>query len=275
MLPPSSTQSPAPRVHWWQALLLGTVQGATEFVPVSSSAHLNIAHHLLGQKTRQLPFDVVLSVGTIGALGWYYRRDWKAMVREKEQRRLLFLVGLACVPAVLVAALSPIRKWEDSSKLFYSPFYNGLWMMLGGALLLGADRYGSQTRDVADLKAQDALWIGASQALALVPGFSRSGSTLATGLLLGLRREEAARFSFLLSLPISVGAVLYELRRFKPHSLGAGSGEAALGVASSGVSGFYAISFLLRALHKRDVTPFVAWRAVVGLFAMVWFWKQK
>lgn len=267
--------TPSPRVNWWQALLLGIVQGATEFVPVSSSAHLNITHRLLGQKTRQLPFDVVLSVGTIGALGWYYRHDWKAMLREKEQRRLLFLVGLACVPAVLVAALSPIRKWEDSSKFLFSPFYNGVWMMLGGALLLGADRYGSKSRAVADLKPTDALWIGASQALALVPGFSRSGSTIATGLLLGLRREEAARFSFLLSLPISIGAVLYETRAFKPHSLGAGTREAALGVASSGVSGFTAISLLLRALHKRDVTPFVAWRLVVGLFAVVWFWKER
>ena len=262
-------------MSWWQALVLGVVQGTTEFIPVSSSAHLNIVHHLLGQKERQLPFDVVLGVGTVGALGWHYRHHWKALLREKRERRLLGLVLLACVPAVGVAAFSPIRKWEDSSKFFHSPFYNGLWMMMGGALLLWADRTGSKERDLESLGKRDALWIGASQALALVPGFSRSGSTMATGLWLGLKREEAARFSFLLSLPISVGAVLFELRRFNPRTLGAGPLESVLGVLSSGASGFYAISFLLSYLKKRDATPFCLWRLVIGSLALLKFWSKR
>ncbi len=164
------------QVSWWQAIVLGLVQGLTEFIPVSSSAHLNITHHLLGQSNRQLPFDVLLSVGTILGLAWYYARDWKALLSDKRQRWLLNLVLLACVPAVLVAAFSPIRHLEDTSKFFISPFYNGLWMILGGALLLIADKVGAKKRDIKNIKNGDAVIIGASQALALIPGFSRSGS---------------------------------------------------------------------------------------------------
>ncbi len=260
-------------VNWWQAIVLGLVQGLTEFIPVSSSAHLNITHYLLGQNSRQLPFDVVLSVGTILALAWYFRHDWKALLTDKSQRWLLTLVILSCIPAVLVAGLSPIRKWEDTSKFLFSPFYNGLWMIVGGALLLIADRVGAKKRAMSNIKNGDALIIGASQALALIPGFSRSGSTIMAGLFLGLKREDAARFSFLMSLPISIGAVVFELRHFKPALLGAGPLEVVLGVVSSGVSGFFAISFLLSYLRTRDVTPFFVWRVAVGLFAMIVFWK--
>ena len=260
-------------VNWWQAIVLGLVQGLTEFIPVSSSAHLNITHYLLGQNSRQLPFDVVLSVGTILALAWYFRHDWKALLSDKSQRWLLMLVVLSCIPAVLVAGLSPIRKWEDTSKFLFSPFYNGLWMIVGGALLLIADRVGAKKRAMSNIKNGDALIIGASQALALIPGFSRSGSTIMAGLFLGLKREDAARFSFLMSLPISIGAVVFELRHFKPALLGAGPLEVVLGVVSSGVSGFFAISFLLSYLRTRDVTPFFVWRVAVGLFAMIVFWK--
>ncbi len=266
---------PVVQVKWWQAIVLGLVQGLTEFIPVSSSAHLNITHHLLGQNSRQLPFDVLLSVGTILALAWYFRSDWKALLTQKSQKPLFKLVLLACVPAVLVAALSPIRKLEDTSPFFYSPFYNGLWMILGGALLLVADKVGAKKRDIKNIKNGDALVIGASQALALIPGFSRSGSTIMAGLFLGLRREDAARFSFLMSLPISIGAVVYELRHFEPSKLGAGPLESLLGVAASGVSGFFAISFLLSYLKTRGMTPFFVWRVVVGVFAMIWFYSLR
>lgn len=255
--------------------MLGLVQGLTEFIPVSSSAHLNITHYLLGQNSRQLPFDVVLSVGTIIALAWYFLKDWKALLSDNRQRWLLYLVLLSCVPAVLVAALSPIRHLEDTSKFFFSPFYNGLWMILGGALLFVADRVGAKKRAIANLKNGDALLIGASQTLALIPGFSRSGSTISAGLLLGLTREDAARFSFLMSLPISLGAVVFELRHFKPSALGAGTLEVVLGVVASAVSGFWAISFLLNYLRTRGLTPFFLWRVAVGLFAMIWFWKMR
>lgn len=267
----SDTAAKVVDVTWWQAILLGLVQGLTEFIPVSSSAHLNITHQLLGQG-RQLPFDVFISMGTIFSLIWYFRHDWKALLTDKSQTWLLKLVLLACVPAVLVAL--PLRGLEDSSKFFTSPFYNGLWMTIGGILLYVADQVGSKKRAIGNIKNGDSIIIGASQALALVPGFSRSGSTIATGLLLGFKREDAARFSFLMSLPISLGAVVFEARHaMKDGSFGAGAHapEIILGVASAGLSGFWAISFLLRYLSTRGMTPFFVWRIIVGVGAMLYF----
>ena len=274
VLPPVTQK--APDISWWQAILLGLVQGLTEFIPVSSSAHLNITHALLHQG-RNLPFDVFSSVGTILALAWYYRTDWQQLLSNPKQRPLLNLVLLACVPAVLVAVFSPIRKLEDTSKFFISPFYNGLWMILGGALLLVADQVGAKKRLITDVRNGDAITIGASQALALIPGFSRSGSTIAAGLLLGFRREDAARFSFLLSLPISIGAVVFEFRKAlkAPAGFGAHPPEIILCIVAAAVSGFLAISFLLNYLKTRGMTPFFVWRIVVGLAAMAYFWNQR
>lgn len=263
-------------VTWWQAIILGLVQGLTEFIPVSSSAHLNITHYLLGQNSRQLPFDVFLSIGTIVALAWYFFRDWKGLLTDKRQRWMLYMVLLACVPAVLIAKFSPIRDLEDTSKYFFSPFYNGLWLIIGGTLLFIADKVGSKKRPMSNIKNGDAIIIGFSQALALIPGFSRSGSTIMAGLFLGLKREDAARFSFLMSLPISIGAVVYEARGLvKAGSLGAGPLEAILGVTAAALSGFWAISFLLRYLSTRGMTPFFVWRIVVGVGAMIIFFSRR
>lgn len=273
----ATTAANAPaEVSWWQAIVLGLVQGLTEFIPVSSSAHLNITHYLLGQNTRELPFDVFLSIGTTAALAWYFFRDWKALLTDRRQKWTLYMVLLACVPAVLVAAFSPIRHWEDTVKYFYSPFYNGLWMIIGGALLLVADMVGAKKRPLTNIKNGDAIIIGASQALALIPGFSRSGSTIMAGLFLGLKREDAARFSFLMSLPISIGAIVYESKgMIKTGNIGAGPLEAVLGVAAAGLSGFWAISFLLRYLSTRGMTPFFLWRLIVGIMAMIIFFSRR
>ena len=262
-------------VNWWQAIVLGLVQGLTEFIPVSSSAHLNITHFLLGQNSRQLPFDVLLSVGTILALAWYFFSDWKALITDRRQRWLLSLVIISCIPAVLVAKFSPIDRWESTSKFFFSPFYNGLWMIIGGALLLVADFVGAKKRAINNIKNGDAIIIGASQALALIPGFSRSGSTIMAGLFLGIKREDAARFSFLMSLPISIGAVVFKARDLHTTGLGAQPVPALLGVLVSGLSGFWAISFLLRYLATRGMTPFFLWRLVVGLAAMIIFFSRR
>ncbi len=259
------------KVNWWQAIVLGLVQGLTEFIPVSSSAHLNITHYLLGQTSRQLPFDVFISIGTIIALAWYFFRDWKALLTDPKQRWLLYMVLLSCIPAVLVALLSPIRKLEDTSIYFTSPFYNGLYMILGGILLFVADKVGAKKRPISNIKNGDAILIGLSQALALIPGFSRSGSTISAGLLLGLKREDAARFSFLMSLPISIGAVVFEARHLKPGHMGGGILEITLGTVAAALSGFWAISFLLRYLSTRGMTPFFIWRVVVGVAAMIIF----
>lgn len=247
-------------------MVLGLAQGLTEFIPVSSSAHLNILHWLFGQE-RELPFDVMLHVGTLFALGWYFRHDWAALLREPAQRGLRNLVFIACVPAVIFGVLG--RDLQDHPPLA-EVWFNATMLIVAGLLLLWADRSGRKEREVESVGLRGALFIGASQAVALLPGVSRSGATLTAGLMMGLTREAAAKFSFLMSLPITLGAVVYEF--YKDvwqgggfNALGAGPGVVLLGILVSAGSGFWAIGFLLNFLRRRDVTPFVLWRIAVAL----------
>jgi len=253
-------------ISWWQAIVLGLTQGLTEFIPVSSSAHLNIAHWIFDQP-RELTFDVLLHIGTLFALAFYFRNDWKELLTNPAQRKLRNLVFLACVPAVIAGVL--LRDLEESSPLFIDVRFNALMMIVMGAVLYAADFYGRKQRTIEDVKTNDALFIGVSQALALIPGVSRSGATLTAGLINGFERADAARFSFLLSLPITLGAVGFEvfnaIRHDKFSSLNASIPIILLGVIVSAASGFWAISFLLNYLKTRSVTLFVVWRVVVAL----------
>jgi undecaprenyl-diphosphatase len=253
-------------ISWWQAVVLGLTQGLTEFIPVSSSAHLNIVHAIFGQD-RKLAFDVVLSVGTTAALAWYFRHDWKALLTKPEMARLRNLVFIGCVPAVIFGVL--IRKAQDNPPIS-AVWFNATMLIVGGLILLWADFAGRKVREVETVTLKDALLVGIAQALALFPGVSRSGATISAGLFLGMTREAAARFSFLLSLPISLGAVLYEFKKDVVDvggfsHLGASPVSLLLGVVVSGASGLWAIGFLLNYLKNRNVIPFVAWRVVVGI----------
>ncbi len=245
-----------------QSIILGLVQGLTEFIPVSSSAHLNIAHALMGHP-RELSFDVMLSIGTTLALAWYYRHDWRALLFDPAQKKLRNLVFLACVPAVLLAL--PIHKFESRPPLSLATF-NALMLFLAGLVLLFADKTSRQTRDLGSVSAKDSILVGIGQALALVPGVSRSGATLTAGRFLGFNREDAMRFSFLMSLPISLGAIVFKIKDF--GHINAPFSSLILGTVASAVSGFWAIGFLLNFLKKRDVTPFFIWRAGVALVVL-------
>lgn len=264
-------------ITWWQALLLGLVQGLTEFIPVSSSAHLNITHWLLGGKERYLTFDVLLHIGTLAALAFYFRHDWAELLRNPKQRGLRNLVFAACVPAV-IAGLS-LRHLEDQDP-FKQVWFNAILLIVAGLVMGYADKVGRKQREVESVTLRDALWIGGSQALALMPGVSRSGSTITMGLFRGFTREAAARFSFLMSLPITAGATLFELyhavKEGAVKTINATPATMLLGIVVSGVSGFWAIGFLLNYLKTRDVTLFVAWRIVVALFVLaVWFLRGR
>lgn len=248
-----------PTITPLQSVILGLVQGLTEFIPVSSSAHLNITHALMGHP-RELSFDVMLSIGTTLALGWYYRHDWKALLTQPSQRKTLLLVLLACVPAVLFAPF--IHKYENKPPLSL-PTFNAAMLLLGGLLLWLADKMSRQTRHINSVTGKDAIWVGIGQALALFPGVSRSGATLTAGRVLGFSREDAARFSFLMSLPISIGAIVFKYKDF--GHINAPVSSLVLGTVASAVSGFWAIGFLLSFLRKRDVLPFFVWRAVVAV----------
>ncbi len=252
-------------VSWWQALILGLVQGLTEFIPISSSGHLNITHWLFHQP-RDLAFDVFLHIGTLAALAFYFRNDWKALLTQPAQRKMRNFVFLACVPAAIAGVL--LRDLEEKLPLFTDVRFNATMLAVAGLVLFLADKGSSQKRAMETISAKDALIIGASQAVALIPGVSRSGSTLTAGLLLGLKRADAARFSFLMSLPITLGAILFEARgliKGGSAAINASAGVVGLGIVVSALSGFWAIGFLLNYLKSKDVTPFFIWRVMVAV----------
>ncbi len=255
---------PQPAIEIWHAIVLGLVQGLTEFIPVSSSAHLNITHHFLGQP-RELTFDVFLHVGTTAALIWYFRHDWKELLTVKRLAPLRNLVFIACVPAAIAGA--GLRDLENKLPIFTDIRFNAVMLAVAGAILLISDQVGTQERSIEKITLKDALIIGASQAIALIPGVSRSGSTLTAGLFLGLQRADAARFSFLMSLPITLGAIAFEFRGFLKEGgvINASYLTIGIGIVTAGVSGLWAIGFLLNYLKTKDVTPFFIWRLAVAL----------
>ena len=256
---------PQPPIEIWHAILLGLVQGLTEFIPVSSSAHLNITHYFLGQP-RELTFDVFLHVGTTAALIWYFRHDWKELLTVERLKGLRNLVFIACIPAAIAGAL--LRDLENKLPIFTDVRFNAVMLAVAGAILMISDQVGTQERSIEKITLKDALIIGASQAVALIPGVSRSGSTLTAGLFLGLQRADAARFSFLMSLPITLGAIAFEFRGFLKEGGQIGNTTPlaiGIGIVTAGISGLWAIGFLLNYLKTKDVTPFFIWRLAVAL----------
>jgi len=267
-----------------QAALIGLLQGLTEFIPVSSSAHLELAPWIAGWPSGtvvgSLSFDVFLHLGTLIALLGYFARDWArllgaavASVRERRigadpDRRLAWLLILATVPAGLIGFVGEdlidraLHADTDPVRLAIAGF-----VVLGAAALWLADRLGSRRREIDGLDAPSALAIGLSQAVALLPGISRSGATISVGLALGLTRESAARFSFLLATPITLGAGLYGSRKLLDVSHSGVEWLAiAVGFAAAAISGLLAIGFLLSWLRRRSVAIFSLYRlAFAGL----------
>ncbi|MEZ4596894.1 MAG: undecaprenyl-diphosphate phosphatase [Chloroflexota bacterium] len=255
------------------AIVIGAIQGLTEFLPISSSAHLIVFPQLLHWDDPFLnsaTFDVMLHAGTLLALMVYFWRDvlrllaaaWAAVrersVADDPDRRLALLLLISIVPAaVLGFALESFFDHYFRDNLMLIPL-----IMFAGALFLWvADRYGRGTRDLDRARIHDAVVIGGAQALALFPGSSRSGMTIGTGLLLGLTREAAARFAFLMGIPIIAGATLWKLRGIASAGISGDDLVTMLaGMASSAAFGLLAISVLLRYLRTNGLGVFVAYR---------------
>jgi undecaprenyl-diphosphatase len=261
-----------------QAALVGLLQGLTEFIPISSSAHLELVPWIAGWEgdglIGSLAFDVFLHLGTLVALLVYFASDWiryigawLASVRERRigadsDRRIAWLLVIATIPAAAIGfglegfIEDTFHGDDDAARLAIAGF-----LVLGAAALWVADRLGRRDRDLGQVDAPTALTIGVSQALALLPGISRSGATITAGLALGLKREAAARFSFLLATPITLGAGLYGSRRLltETHS---GMEWLAIGVGfvAAAVAGLLAIGFLLSWLRSRSVAVFSLYR---------------
>lgn len=244
-----------------QAAFLGAVQGITEFLPISSSGHLFVLPWLFGWQDSGLVFDVALHMGTLLSIIIYFWKDWMDILRDP-RKPLLWLIILGCIPAVVAGYL-----FEDYFEtVFRSPAFVGGAMIAMGLLLWAAEAYGKKTRDIAQVGLKDALVIGFMQALALIPGVSRSGITMTAGLMTGLQRQAAARFSFLLAAPITLGAGIYKLRHIFFSGLSADDASRfAAGMVLSAVAGFLAIKYLLRYLQAHTFYVFVWYRLVFGL----------
>ncbi|MGD1047346.1 MAG: undecaprenyl-diphosphatase UppP [Candidatus Krumholzibacteriaceae bacterium] len=277
-----------------KAILLGLIQGLTEFVPISSSAHLVIVPWMLrwnDPALESLSFDVALHVGTLVALLGYFARDWVRLIRsgiasvaerkigEDPDRRLVWFLVIGSVPGAVMGFLfeNKIEAWfhpSQGSIRSSSMIAMALVIAALGGLLFLAERLAAHRRRMGQLTFKDSVLVGLAQALAIFPGVSRSGSTITAGLALGLERETAARFSFLLSAPIVAGAGLKSLLKI---SKGMRSGAIthsdtvlfAVGFIAAAVSGYFCIKFLLRFLQKHSTNIFVYYRWMLALLVLV------
>ncbi len=262
-----------------QAIVIGVVQGLTEFLPVSSSAHLILLPQLLGWDDAFLnspAFAVMLHMGTLAALLVYFWRDLLryaaaglAALRERRvgdnpDRRLAVLLATSVVPAAIVGVA--LEGFVDSFFRQNLLVVAGL-LVVGGLILFVAERAARHEREMHQLRVPDALAIGLAQALALFPGISRSGITIAAGLFLGLRRADAARFAFLLGTPTIAGAGLWKMREMLAGSAGVFDPVVLLaGMLSSAVAGLAAIALLLAFLRRYSTDVFVAYRIGLAVF---------
>jgi len=282
-----------------QAALLGIVQGATEFLPVSSSAHLILARAFFGFDGDKfgLPFDVACHVGTLAAVVLYFRRELTEMAaalprlfqpgppaeargipnggghasgrgaQGDPNARMIWLLAIGTLPAIAAGLLFK----NEIERSLRTPLVAAVALAIGSVVFIVAERRGSRTRGDATLTMSEALWIGCAQAVALIPGVSRSGITIAAALLIGLRRVDAARFIFLLAIPAILGAAASEA----PHLLKAGmAADTAtlfvVGIVTSAVVGYLAVKYLIQYLATHSLDVFAGYRLALAAATLVW-----
>ncbi|MEO8274449.1 MAG: undecaprenyl-diphosphatase UppP [Chloroflexota bacterium] len=265
-----------------QAIVLGIVQGLTEFLPVSSSGHLILIPYLLGWDDpfiESLAFSVMLHVATLLALLVYFQADWRRLIpaglaairdrsfRDDPDRKLAWLLAASTIPAMIAGVL--LNDLIENA--FREPRLVAVTLVIGGLILWLADRLGSKARPMEALTFPIALGIGAAQALALVPGISRSGISIAAGMFAGLGRESAARFSFLMATPITFGAGLWEFRKIVSGEAGVDLPLVPLvaGMLAGLIAGLLAIAVTLRFLRTHTVGVFVVYRIVLAAVVVV------
>ena len=258
----------------FQAIVLGLIQGLTEFLPISSSAHLTLAPLVLGWKDPGLAFDVALHFGTLIAVLWYFRDEWTALIKAAgqvvrtrrvdtvEKRRLVYLI-IATIPGALGGLL-----FEDKAEtVFRAPTITAIALIVMGSILWAVDKAASKDRHVDGMKWIDALLIGLAQVIALVPGVSRSGSTITAGRALRFDRQSAAVFSFLMSMPIIAAAVVLKGREVLQH--GGVTAPVIAGVLAAAISSWLAIRILLRYVTRHSYGIFAVYRIILGALVLV------
>ena len=262
----------------YQVVVLALIQALTEFLPISSSGHLAIAPKLFGWEDPGLVFDIALHAGTLVAIAIYFFKDWIQLIGAgfglkigsdpelKKNPLMLWMIGLATIPlgvAGLVFGKQAEGPWR-------SPYVIGTMLIVVGFFMWYAERGVIGKKDMGTMSWFDGVTIGISQALAVVPGTSRSGATITTGLLRGLTREAAARFSFLLSAPAILAAALKGARDIQksggiPHNM---QMPFLLGTVISGIGGVVVIAYFLKYLRSHSLMPFVYYRIVFGIIVI-------
>lgn len=251
----------------FQAVILGIVQGLGEFLPISSSAHLVLIPWLFGWNYMGLTFDVALHMGTLLAVVLYFWKDWLSLFKgalsrkPSTEKRLFWYLVIATIPGALIG----FALEDKAATVFRSPLLIGIMLILLGIILYWADKR-RQLRTLETMTLMEALLIGLSQALAIIPGVSRAGSTMTAARLLSLKREDAARFSFLMSTPIILGAGILSLRHLHPSDINL---SFVIGICTAFIVGLLSISFLLRYLKTSNFKIFVGYRFVIGITVII------
>jgi undecaprenyl-diphosphatase len=260
----------------FHAILLGLVQGLGEFLPISSSAHLILVPWLFNFPDPGLTFDVALHFGTLMAIVLYFWRDWLEILRvtffpkaEKYKlattnysSSLFWLLIIATIPGAIFGLLLESK----AETVFRNPLLIAGTLSVMGLILYLADRYAKHKKNIDEITKKDSVLIGLSQAFALIPGVSRSGATITTGLFLGLSRESAARFSFLMSAPIIFGATILKLKRLTE----AGSTEI-IAILVAAISGYFAIAWMMKFISRVSYKVFFWYRLALAVLIMaIW-----
>lgn len=263
----------------FEAVVLGVVQGLAEFLPISSSAHLSLVPFIFGWEDPGLAFDVALHLGTLAAVLWYFRQQWidltkagfgilrSRKVETEDQWRAVYIV-IATIPG----AIGGLLLQEYAETVFRNPLITAFTLIVLGIILWAADRYAPQKRELTGLRWTDALLIGLAQVCALIPGVSRSGSTMTAGRALGFDRTSAATFSFLMSMPITAAAAVVKV----PEALREGiTLPIVVGILASGISGWLAISVLLKYVSSKSFGVFAVYRVVLGVVILALIYSRQ
>jgi undecaprenyl-diphosphatase len=261
-----------------QVIVLAVVQGITEFLPISSTAHLYLTSWLLGWHTEALDFDIALHIGTLLAVLLYFLRDWLQILAQglgmrygrdeelKHNRMMLWLLAIATIPVGVFGYV--FNKQAETT--WRNPYVMGVMLVAVGVLMWLAERAGRMRRDLSSLNLPDSVVIGLAQALSIVPGTSRSGITISAGLFRDFDRQSAARFSFLLSTPAiaaAAGKALYDID--KQGGLDAiVNAPFFVGVAVSALTGCAVIAWFLHYLRRSSLRPFVYYRIIFGIMVI-------
>lgn len=263
-----------------EVIILGFIQGIAEFLPISSSAHLIIFRDIFGiganmKASMELTFDIALHFGTLLAIGIYFFKDFINMIKKgltkgvkDDEGKILWYLIAATIPAAIVGVLfeDPIENIVRSNYVLIA-----LALAIMGIIIYLADKYSKSNKTIKNITLKDALIIGCSQVFALIPGFSRSGTTIAAGRILGIEREDAAKFSFFLSAPVVLGAVVLQLLKSAVWEvIFANMLTFILGILISFIIGLLCIKYLLKYLHNHNFKVFMIYRLLLAAIVILY-----